>query len=114
MTTRESMEARRLLAVPMLKAGWSLADIGRKLGVSRTTAFRWQKAWEQDEVNGLKRRHPPGRPMRLSQKACDELRLMAQAGAFAGLSCREIGAFIEMRYGVVYHPDHIRRKVISL
>src|SRR5271169_2972715 len=64
--SRDEMERRRMKAAGHLLKGSSPALVAVKFGVSRTTAFRWQKAISENGVDSLKRRIAPGRPPSLS------------------------------------------------
>ena len=61
-------EGRRLRAWELKQEGWKQRDIARALGVSKGAVSQWMKRAEEEEgVEALKHRPPPGAQARLSE-----------------------------------------------
>lgn len=61
--TPTQLEARRLAAVRLLRAGrLAQAEIARAFGVSRAAVCQWRRQLERGGVAGLRRRPHPDRP----------------------------------------------------
>lgn len=105
------MEARRLQAIPFIDNGASLGQIAWEFDVSRTTAARWRKAWNNGSE--LTRRLAPGRTPKMTAadiEACKSL--YAEGPAMAGLkrwTAKGFGRIIKFVLGIDYHPDHVCR-----
>jgi transposase len=91
------------------------AEVARRLGVSNQSTGRWHVAWQTGGVAAL--RHPgrAGRKPRLAETQLTELeqslKQNPQAHGFAtNLWITErVARFIQRRFGVAYHPDHVWR-----
>ena len=102
------LEHRRRLAVARLHAGERPEVVARALGVSVTTIFRWRARAGQPE--GLAARPHQGPRRRLNSADLAELKALLAAPPFAsGWSVRRIKALILRRFGVAYHPEHVRK-----
>ena len=77
-----TMEERRLAALPRPQRGESLASIARQLGVSRQAGFVWAERWRRRGESGWRRRPRPGRPTKLARA-----RLAPLPGALGSRSC---------------------------
>jgi transposase len=103
-----------------LLKGSSPALVAVKFGVSRTTAFRWQKAISENGVDSLKRRMAPGRPPSLNAEQLVRLAQICGESPWAqGLPDERWTAvllvkLIEERFGVHYSRDHAGRLVSKL
>ena len=112
---RDEMERRRLEAAQDLLKGVTQARVARKFGVSRTTASRWYRALEGENLECLRKRKAPGRPSRLSTAQRAEITGMFASGprAFGFESDRwttvRLAQAIEARFGIRYDPDHVGR-----
>jgi len=112
---RDEMERRRLEAAQDLLNGTTQSQVGRKFGVSRTTASRWQRALKGRGVESLRKRRAPDRPSRLSHEQLNGLAELMAAGATRygfpddRWTTARLAVAIETRYGVHYDPDHVGR-----
>src|SRR3712207_2387053 len=80
-------EGRRLRAWELKQEGWNQRDIARALGVSKGAVSQWMKRAQQEGVEALKHKPPPGAKARLSEDERAKLsELLAQIGR---ASCRE-------------------------
>jgi len=100
------LERRRLRGARLLAAGESQAEVARRVGVSRQTVMRWDRAREQGGVEALRRPSRFGRPERLSVEQRAELVRILAAGALAAgfgtelWTVPRIRELIEERFGV--------------
>jgi len=77
------LEARRLSALPHIQAGEPLADIARRLGVSRQAVHQWAVQYRQGGAVGLRRRARPGRRPKLPRHQLAQLPCLLARGAKA-------------------------------
>jgi transposase len=100
------LEQRRLRGARLLAAGESQAEVARRVGVSRQTVMRWDRAREQGGLEALRRPSKFGRPERLSVEQRAELVQTLKAGALAAgfgtelWTVPRIGQLIKERFGV--------------
>ncbi len=77
------LERRRLRGARLLAAGESQAEVARRVGVSRQTVMRWDRAREGGGLDALRRQGKFGRPERLSTEQRTELVRILTDGALA-------------------------------
>jgi transposase len=101
--------------------GWPQKNIATALGVSQGAVSQWLKrAREHGEVEGLKRRAPPGMTPRLSAEQRTRLPLLLAKGAesygYRGdvWTARRVAQLIADTFGVRYHRDHVSRLLRQL
>jgi transposase len=118
--SRDEMERRRMKAAGHLLKGSSAGFVAAKFGVSRTTAFRWQRVITEKGVDSLKRRTATGRPPSLSAEQLARLAQICSESPWAqGLpdgrwTAVLLAKLIEERFGVHYSQDHVGRLVSKL
>jgi transposase len=95
----------RLRAADLFAEGWSQARVARALGVTRTTAMRWQRLWRLEGRAGLARGGRRGRP----RTAGGGELTRALAGIPGEWSVDRIARELAVRAGVRYHPGHLWR-----
>jgi len=103
------LEARRLVAVPLLRQGQSLTSIARMLGCHPSSVMRWRDALEASGEAGLKAKPAPGRPPRLTRRQLDRLVRILLEGALARgyrtelWTTQRIADVIAKEFAVRYH-----------
>jgi transposase len=114
-------EGRRLRAWELKQEGWKQQDIARALGVSKGAVSQWMKRAKQEEgIEALKHRPPPGAKARLSEGERAKLpELLAQGAPAHGFrgevwTCARVAEVIRKEFGVSYHPAHVSRLVRAL
>lgn len=111
----EGLERRRLRAVRFFEQGESQSAVARRLGVSRTTAMRWARAWEEEGPEGLRAAGRAGRKPRLSREELDAVEQVLLKGPVASGYATEfwtlerVAGVIERVAGTRYHPGHVWR-----
>jgi len=95
-----SRVTRRANALVLLDDGWSCRDVARALLVDDDTIRGWRKLFEQRGIEGLTRFDMGGSAGLLSAAQEDELK--AWVGATLPRTTRQVGAWIEQEFGVVY------------
>ena len=78
--TRDAPQARRLLAIAMVLEGASRLDAARQAGMDRQTLRDWVHRYNQNGIEGLVSRKPPGAAPKLSPEQMKELHEMIIAG----------------------------------
>jgi transposase len=102
----KELERRRRRGARLLAAGESQAEVARRVGVSRQTVMRWDRAREEGGMEALRRASHFGRPERLSTEQRLELvRVLKEGALSAGFPTElwtlpRIGQLIEAKFGV--------------
>ena len=110
--TRKHIEHLRQQALALFDTDLSNAEIGRRIGVSRPTLSQWRKRYRQGGAQALKLL-APGPETRLSQQQLHQIAADLLDGPQAHgypsqlWTLARIGALIEERTGVHYHPGHV-------
>jgi transposase len=92
--------ARRANALLLLDKGWSCVEVAEALLLDDETVRDWFKLYEESGVGGLTRFEVGGSVSQLSQ--AQEEALVAWISQALPRSTRQVGAFIESRFSVVY------------
>ncbi len=90
--------ARRANALVLLDRGMSCDEVGRVLLIDDATIRTWHDLFEKDGVDGLAGFNYGGRASRLSLEQQEKLK----AGETLPRTTREVGAWIEQEFEVVY------------
>src|SRR6266508_728947 len=77
------LETRRLQGTRLLRRGVSQAEVARRVGVSRTSVFRWARALETNGRRALRKAPRTGRPPLLNDAEKKRLIVALEAGALA-------------------------------
>lgn len=113
--TRDVREWRRQRAWELQQQGWLQKDIATALGVTKGAVSQWLKRGREGGVAALAARPRPGARPRLSTEQRAQVpALLAQGAPAFGFrgdvwTCKRVAAVIERRFGVHYHPEHVRR-----
>jgi len=104
------------LAHKLLRQGkLSLAEIARRLGVSRSAVSQWTSQLAQGGLRQLRRRRSKGRPPKLANAQKQALRHLLKRGArragfpTEGWTLQRIQTLIERELQVTYHPTYVAR-----
>lgn len=111
------LEERRKKAVRMVVDGTPKEDVAKTVGASLTSVNSWYRAYVEggnvlDVLNSGKH---TGRPSRMTGRQLDRLGNMLLDGAeHYGYdvdlwTTERVAALIEKKFGVRYHPDHVRK-----
>jgi transposase len=109
----KEMERRRVKSAGMFEKGMRVAEVARKLGVTRQSAHAWQKSWEAKGSTGLKSLGRAGRKSRLTAKQEDVIVSALLAGPVAAgyqtdmWTLPRVVKLIKAEVGVEYHPGHV-------
>ncbi|MFZ1882762.1 MAG: IS630 family transposase [Rhodoplanes sp.] len=95
-----SRVTRRANALVLLDDGWSCRDVARAFLLDDDTIRGWRKLFEQRGIEGLTSFDMGGSAGLLSATQEDDLR--AWVGATLPRTTRQVGAWIEQEFGVVY------------
>ncbi len=114
------LEDRRKRALALLDAGYSLNEVGRRIGCYASSVMRWRDARRRGGSGALRVRFSPGRPWKLDPAQRKRLvRLLVKGPLAHGYrtnlwTTARIAALVEQEFGVRYHRDHIGRLMHSL
>ena len=111
------LEERRKKAVRMVLEGTPKEDVSKTVGASLTSVNNWYRAYLKagNVLDALNSGKHTGRPSRMSGPQLDRLGNMLLEGAeHYGYevdlwTTERIAALIEERFGIRYHPDHVRK-----
>jgi len=116
-----ALEGRRLQACGLFRAGeLRLADIARRLRVSRQSVSRWYAQWQKGGARALRAAGRAGRKPRLTprqlQSVVKGLRQGLRVHGIAGDSWTlpRAAQLIEQVTGVRYHPGHVWKMLGAL
>jgi transposase len=95
--------------------GWKQKDIAHALGVSEGAVSQWFSRVEREGEGSLASHPPPGRKAKLTEEQRQRIpQLLAQGAEAHGFrgdvwTSGRIRAVIARQFGVLYHPDHVRK-----
>jgi transposase len=111
----KDLERRRRRGARLLAAGDSQVEVARRVGVSRQTVMRWERARQEGGIEALRRAPHFGRPERLSAEQRQELvRLLKEGALAAGFSTElwtapRIAQLIEIKFAVTLVASSVWR-----
>lgn len=107
-----SASERRVRAGALFAAGFSQAEVARRCGVTRQSALRWQRLYEQGGLQALEPRQR-GRPTKLTDEELGQLGAALQRGPAAHgwttdlWTIERITTLIRRMFGVRFHRGHV-------
>lgn len=110
---RTPKAARRMLAIANVLDGMSREQSARLAGMDRQTLCDWVHRYNDEGVEGLYGRKPPGAPPKLDEAQRLEIKEIVLKGpdpAADGIvrwRCCDLKALIRKRYGVEYHERYL-------
>src|SRR5205809_7738714 len=105
------LEDRRKRALSLLDSGFSLNEVGRRIGCAAISVMRWRDARRRGGEKALRVRYSPGRPLKLDASQRKGLvRLLLRGPIAHGYGTNlwttaRIAEVIEREFGVQYHRD---------
>ncbi len=111
--TAEQLERRRLQALELLEAGYSQAEVARRLGVTQGAVSQWRKKAQEGGKQALLAKPQPHRPCRLTPEQQEQLQQMLLEGAChhgfptALWTLERVALLIERHFGVHYNPSSV-------
>jgi transposase len=112
----DALEKRRLKALRLFqKRSLNLAEVARRLAVSRQTVSRWMTEFRAGGEKALQKAGRAGRRPELTEGnravlecllASTPMELDIETSVW---TCRSVAALIEQEFGIKYHPGHVWR-----
>jgi transposase len=102
----KELRRRRVQGARLLESGVPPAEVARRVGVSRQSVMRWERAIEAGGIDRVKRLGPRGRPRRLSDAPLLELAQLLKKGSISAGYATEmwalprIAALIQEKFAV--------------
>jgi transposase len=102
----KDLRRRRVKGARLLESGVPPAEVARRVGVSRQSVMRWERAIEAGGIDRIARVGARGRPSRLSDTQLRELARLLKTGAISAGYATEmwtlprIGALIQEKFDV--------------
>ena len=109
------LEHRRQRALALLDSGYSLNEVGRRIGCNPSSVMRWRNARRRGGAEALRVRCSPGRPLKLDLGQRRRLvNLLPQGPMMHGYPTNRwttalIAELIRGQFGIQYHRDHVGR-----
>jgi transposase len=116
----QELEQRRYRALSLLQQGLSPVEVAQRVGVDRRSVRRWNSAARRQGRDALRAQPASGRPTRLSARQQRVLeRALLRGPEAAGFptplwTCPRVADWIQQRFGVRYHVDHVCRLLHAL
>jgi transposase len=113
--TKDSDQARRLLAVALVMEGATRTEAARITGMERQTLRDWVIRYNEEGVEGLRDRPRSGRPSQLTPAQLCELAQLVEDGPDVDVHgvvrwrCVDLQAQIKERFGVEVSERHVGR-----
>ncbi len=113
--TKDSHQARRLLALALVLSGASRTEAARAAGMDRQTLRDWVHRYNAEGVEGLRDRARSGRPPQLSEAQLAELKQLVEDGPDVEVHgvvrwrCVDLRAEIKERFDVDHSERHVER-----
>jgi transposase len=113
--TKDSDQARRLLAVALVLEGATRTEAARITGMERQTLRDWVMRYNDEGVEGLCDRPRSGRPSQLTPAQLSELAQLVEDGPDVDVHgvvrwrCVDLQAQIKERFGVEVSERHVGR-----
>jgi transposase len=113
--SKDSDQARRLLAIALVLEGLSRTEAARVTGMDRQTLRDWVMRYNAEGVDGLRDRARPGRPAQLTTAQLAELERLVEAGPDIDVHgvvrwrCVDLQAEIRRRFDVAVSERHVGR-----
>jgi len=117
--SKGELERRRRRALVLVKEGFSLNEVARRLGCNASSVKRWRDSERDGGEDALKAKPTPGRPPRLTAVEKEKLAEFLLEGSLAHgyrtdlWTTLRIAQVIEKKFGVHYHRDHVGRLLHS-
>ena len=113
--TKDSDQARRLLALALVMDGLSRTEAARAGGMDRQTLRDWVIRYNDEGIEGLRDRPRPGRPGQLREDQLAALAQLVEAGpdikvhGVVRWRCADLQAQIKQRFDVEVSERHVGR-----
>jgi transposase len=118
--TPKQLEQRRQRAIRMLRQGYTVTEVARRVGSSHSSVILWRDRVRRRGLQALKAKPASGRPPKLSRRQLRKLPELLLKGALEwGYSTDlwttvRIAEVIEREFHVKYHRAHVGRLLASL
>ena len=101
----------KLSFINLVAGGMKLEAAIANFGIGIATGYKWIRRWNNEGVEGLKRRKIPGRPPKLSTEELEELKRILKAKPY--WSVKEVMRLVKELFGVNYSDEQIRRILVE-
>lgn len=118
--TPDWKEARRFQALELKREGWTQAEVGEALGVTKVAVSKWMQAVRAGGEAGLLARPHRGAAPKLARTELARLpELLAEGAEAYGFrgevwTCARVARVIASEFGVSYHKAHVSRLLKGL
>ena len=108
-------EARRFQALELKREGWTHAEVGEALGVTKMAVSKWMQAVRAEGETGLLARPHQGAAPKLGWAELARLpELLAEGAEAYGFrgdvwTCARVAQLIKREFSVSYHRAHVSR-----
>jgi len=109
------LERRRLHAMTLVREGYSLNEVARRIGCNASSVMRWRDAFRRGGHAALRPKPTPGRPPLLTGRQKASLVSHLLQGPLAHgyrtdlWTTLRVAQLIQRKFGVRYHRDNVGR-----
>lgn len=101
----------KLSFISLVAGGMKLEAAIVHFGIGIATGYKWIRRWNNEGVEGLKRRKIPGRPPKLSMEELEGLKRILKAKPY--WSVKEVMRLVKELFRVNYSDEQIRRILVE-
>ena len=118
--TPKQLEQRRQRAIRMLRQGYTVTEVARRVGSSHSSVILWRDRVRRRGLQALKAKPASGRPPKLSRRQLRKLPELLLKGALEwGYSTDlwttvRIAQVIEREFHIKFHRAHVGRLLARL
>jgi putative transposase len=103
---RDARILKRLYFIKYRYEGASVEVSARRVGVTKSEGYIWQKRWNENGYAGLLPRYAGGRPSKLSEEQKEQLKALLRERD--DWSTNEVRKYIQSAFGVGYTLKQVR------
>ena len=101
----------KLSFINLVAGGMKLEAAIAHFGIGIATGYKWIRRWNNEGVEGLRRKKIPGRPPKLSVEELEELKRILKAKPY--WSVKEVMRLVKELFRVNYSDEQIRRILVE-
>jgi len=101
----------KLSFINLVAGGMKLEAAIAHFGIGIATGYKWIRRWNNEGVEGLRRKKIPGRPPKLSVEELEELKRILKAKPY--WSVKEVMRLVKELFEVNYSDEQTRRILVG-
>lgn len=101
----------KLSFLSLVAGGTKIEEAVTHFGIAIPTAYKWIRRWNNEGVEGLRKKKIPGRPPKLPPEELEDLKRVLKAKPYWSL--KEVKRLIKELFSVDYSDDQVRRILVE-